>query len=210
MKQLVELGAVRIGAAIQSICTNVDIDVLSLPGGSLIAVVLWLYAGAAGSLRRRARRFAPPGPPSAAGGLVASVRRHSLVGKLLDGLGAFREMRKAHAAQYVRCLRELDVVVADDLDAIAPRVVEIEERPGQHLDAGLCQCAANGLLVVDHQAEVAAIVGRLALSLLKREELVAQVDEGHVLVLSAELEIEDACIEGECLARCRPLRARHG
>jgi hypothetical protein len=52
MKQLIELGAVRIGAAIQSICTNVDFDVLSLPGGSLIAVFLWLYAGAAGSLRR--------------------------------------------------------------------------------------------------------------------------------------------------------------
>lgn len=52
MKQLIEFGAVRIGAAIQNICTNVDFDVLSLPGGSLIAVVLWLYAGAAGSVRR--------------------------------------------------------------------------------------------------------------------------------------------------------------
>lgn len=52
MKQLIEFGAVLIGAAIQNVCANVDFDVLSLPGGSLIAVVLWLYAGAAGSVRR--------------------------------------------------------------------------------------------------------------------------------------------------------------
>jgi hypothetical protein len=44
MKQFIESGAVRIGAAIQSICANVDFEVLSLPGGSLIAVLLWLYA----------------------------------------------------------------------------------------------------------------------------------------------------------------------
>jgi len=52
MKQLIELGAVRIGAAIQNMCANVDFDILSLPGGSLLAVALWLYAGAAGSVRR--------------------------------------------------------------------------------------------------------------------------------------------------------------
>jgi hypothetical protein len=55
MKQLIELGAVRIGAAIQNVCANVDFDVLSLPGGSFIAVVLWLYAVAAGSVRRASR-----------------------------------------------------------------------------------------------------------------------------------------------------------
>ena len=48
MKQLIELGAVRIG----DVCANVDFDVLSLPGGGLIAVLLWLYASAAGSVRR--------------------------------------------------------------------------------------------------------------------------------------------------------------
>jgi hypothetical protein len=46
MKQFIELGAVRIGAAIQNVCAKVDFEVLSLPGGSLIAVLLWLYAGA--------------------------------------------------------------------------------------------------------------------------------------------------------------------
>jgi hypothetical protein len=60
MKQLIELGAVRIGAAIQNICTNVDFDVLSLPGGSLIAVVLWLYASASGSQRRASTQVRAP------------------------------------------------------------------------------------------------------------------------------------------------------
>ena len=48
MKWIIEFGAVRIGAAIQNVYANVDFDVLSLPGGSLIAVFLWLYASAAG------------------------------------------------------------------------------------------------------------------------------------------------------------------
>lgn len=52
MKELFELGAARIGAAIQNVCANVDFDILSLPGGSLIAVLLWLYASASGSIRR--------------------------------------------------------------------------------------------------------------------------------------------------------------
>jgi hypothetical protein len=44
MKQLIELGAARIGAAIQDIIVNVDFEVFALPGGSLIAALLWLYA----------------------------------------------------------------------------------------------------------------------------------------------------------------------
>ena len=61
MKQLIELGAVRIGASIQNVCANVDFDVLSLPGGSLIAVLLWLYASAANSMRRATTRVRAPG-----------------------------------------------------------------------------------------------------------------------------------------------------
>jgi hypothetical protein len=44
MKQFIELGAVRIGAAIQNVGAKVDFEVLSLPGGSLVAVLLWLSA----------------------------------------------------------------------------------------------------------------------------------------------------------------------
>jgi hypothetical protein len=54
MKQFFVLGAVRIGAAIHSVGAKVDFEVLSLPGGSLLAVLLWLYASAI-------ERLSPPG-----------------------------------------------------------------------------------------------------------------------------------------------------
>jgi hypothetical protein len=56
MKQFIEFGAVWIGAALQDVCANVDFEVLSLPGGSLIAVLLWLYATAMGPIRRAATK----------------------------------------------------------------------------------------------------------------------------------------------------------
>jgi hypothetical protein len=61
MKWFIELGAVRMDAAIQNVCANVDFDVLSLPGGSLIAVFLWLYAGARGFKGRASTRVRDPG-----------------------------------------------------------------------------------------------------------------------------------------------------
>jgi hypothetical protein len=39
-----EWGATRIAVAIQAAAANVDLEVLSLPGGSVFAVVLWLCA----------------------------------------------------------------------------------------------------------------------------------------------------------------------
>jgi 3-hydroxyacyl-CoA dehydrogenase len=56
MKQFIELGAGRMGAAIQNVCANVDFEVLSLPGGSLIAVLLWLHATAMDPIRSVATR----------------------------------------------------------------------------------------------------------------------------------------------------------
>ena len=52
MKQLIELGAVRIGAVFQNVCANLDFEVLSLPGGCLIAILLWLYTIIMVSIRR--------------------------------------------------------------------------------------------------------------------------------------------------------------
>ena len=54
LKQFIESGALRIGAAIQNVGATVDFEVLSLPGGSLIAILLWLHASAVGSIRRAA------------------------------------------------------------------------------------------------------------------------------------------------------------
>jgi hypothetical protein len=52
MKQFVEAAAARIGALLQDVCANVDFEIVSLPGGSLIAVLLCLYAFALGSISR--------------------------------------------------------------------------------------------------------------------------------------------------------------
>ena len=71
-----------------------------------------------------ARRDAPPLFHRLSG---ASIGRHSLVSQLLDGLRGLCEVCQAHASQDMRCLGELDVVVADDLDAVAPRVEEVQE-----------------------------------------------------------------------------------
>src|SRR5215831_8292682 len=104
-------------------------------------------------------------------------------------------MREAHSTQHVWCLGELDVLVTDDLDAIAPRVEEVEERAGQKLHSCGDQRLASRLLVVDHKPEVAAIVRGLHASLLEGEELIAQIDKGHGFALAAELEIEETPVE---------------
>jgi hypothetical protein len=44
MKNFIESSAGRIAARIQSVGGSFDPEVLSLPGGSVIAVLLWLYA----------------------------------------------------------------------------------------------------------------------------------------------------------------------
>jgi hypothetical protein len=51
MKQFIELGAARIGAMLHNIGANVDFEIISLPGGSLLAIFLSFYAIAMGSIR---------------------------------------------------------------------------------------------------------------------------------------------------------------
>lgn len=66
MKQLIESGAARIAAGIQSAGASFDFEVLSLPGGSVIAVLLWLYASAMASVRRAVPRSQPVDEANAA------------------------------------------------------------------------------------------------------------------------------------------------
>ena len=65
-------------------------------------------------------------------------------------------MIEPHAAQHVIGLGELDVGIADDLDQIAPRIAEVEERAGLDGYAGFDQAPARRFLVLDDQAEVTA------------------------------------------------------
>jgi len=52
MNAFIESSAGRIAARIQNIGVSFDPEVLSLPGGSIIAVLLWLYASTRVTLKR--------------------------------------------------------------------------------------------------------------------------------------------------------------
>jgi hypothetical protein len=71
MKRFIESGAVRIGAAIQNVCANLDFEVLSLPGGCLIAVLLWLYATTMDSMSGASRLVRTSGSMIGAGGIAS-------------------------------------------------------------------------------------------------------------------------------------------
>jgi hypothetical protein len=70
MKHLIESGAARIAARIPLGGANFDFEVLSLPGGSVIAALLWLYSSGVGAYPKAlARKFLTNGD--------VSVRRHA-------------------------------------------------------------------------------------------------------------------------------------
>ncbi|MDP8983637.1 MAG: hypothetical protein M3N97_01110 [Pseudomonadota bacterium] len=52
MKEQLHSYTGRIAACLQSASADMDPEILQLPGGSLIAALLWLYAKSAGALRR--------------------------------------------------------------------------------------------------------------------------------------------------------------
>src|SRR5436190_6401472 len=112
--------------------------------------------------------------------------------------GRLLEPVVTHTAQDRGRLGELDLVVLDDLEPIAPGIEEVEPAAGEDLHAGLLQRRADGGLVVDHQPEVPVLVRRLGTVGRERDELVAEVDEGHPRFDPApELEREDATVELE-------------
>jgi hypothetical protein len=84
-------------------------------------------------------------------------------------------MSKPHAPQYVRRLTELDVVIGNDLNAIAPWVHEIEKRAGQWVNIRIAQRLADCFLVIDHKPKMAAVVSTLLTALLERKELVSSM-----------------------------------
>src|SRR6266508_2377439 len=90
---------------------------------------------------------------------VPSARGHALVAELPDRLLVFRQMREPHSAQHVRRFGELDIVIADDLDSVAPGVEEIEKGNGQRLDARGRERAAHGVCVVDLERDMVETQG---------------------------------------------------
>jgi hypothetical protein len=82
---------------------------------------------------------------------------------------------------------------------VPPGVAEVQAPPREDLGAGLLEQAADLVAVVHDQAEVAALVGRLAPSLLEGDELVAHVHERHPRRPPAQGQVEDPAVEGERL-----------
>jgi hypothetical protein len=80
---------------------------------------------------------------------------------------------------------------------VAPGVEEVEPAAGLEFDAGVCERLAGRLLVIDDEAEVAGSVRRLCSAFRERDELVADVDEGHARRAAAQLEVEDPAVELE-------------
>jgi hypothetical protein len=56
MRHLIETSVARMGATIHHFGANLDYEVLSLPGGSIIALLMWLYGSAKDSI---AHPFSP-------------------------------------------------------------------------------------------------------------------------------------------------------
>ena len=56
---------------------------------------------------------------------VALTECHALFGQFLLRVLVFGQVRQTHAAEDVRCFGELDIVIADDLDAVAPWIAEV-------------------------------------------------------------------------------------
>ncbi len=76
MNHFIESGAGRIAARIHSIGGSFDPEVLSLPGGSVIAICLWLYASAVATSKRGAARGGPAVEPVAAAACVGCTGHH--------------------------------------------------------------------------------------------------------------------------------------
>src|ERR1700739_3044419 len=98
---------------------------------------------------------------------------HALVGQLPLRVLVLGQVRQTHAAEDVGGFGELDIVIANDLNAVAPRVAEVKKWALERRYARSLEGGAHRLLVVDHQAEMATIVCRLFAAFLKGDELVA-------------------------------------
>src|SRR3954453_979495 len=140
------------------------------------------------------------GPGARASPRGRSTPLKSPVGDLgLRGVGLLHAVDAELAAHPVGAL-ELDVAVANDLEAVAPRVAEVEALPApaaEQLQALALDRGPRGVDVVDDEPEVALLVGRLASPFGDGDELVAHVDERHAAHPPAQLEGEQAAVEVE-------------
>src|SRR6516164_9564307 len=154
--------------------------------------------------------------------MIPSCTPKTRLGEVLRAQLGERRVRlgklEAHPAEDALGLRELHLVVLDDLDEVAPRIEEVEATAGTDLDAGSLERAARRLLVVNDESKVPHTVGAVGSTLHQREELVAHVDERRSRRAAAQGELEDSAVERERLVNVADLErdvvdadeARHG
>src|SRR5438105_1915771 len=65
----------------------------------------------------------------------------------------------------------------------------------QRLDACVGQGVADGLFVIDHESKMTAVVCGLGATLLERQELIAEIDEGGGFTPAAKFEFEQATVK---------------
>jgi hypothetical protein len=75
--------------------------------------------------------------------------------------------------QHIGRFGEMDVLIADDLNPVAPGVTKVEEASGQQGDTSRFERLASRVLVIDSETEMATIVRGLLTAFLKRNKLIA-------------------------------------
>ena len=119
------------------------------------------------------------------------------VGEALAAQFLLRQLRllyaiQAHASQDTGRFRELDVAVIDDLDVVAPRIVEVKRSRWLNSNPGLQHRPSDRFHVVNDEAKVPRTVGRLRAAARQRDELITDINESHPPAsATTELEIEE-------------------
>ena len=75
------------------------------------------------------------------------------------------------------------------------KVVRAVHKRQKRCDYAPPEGGARGLLVIDNEADMPAVIGGLFASRLQGDELVAKINESHRLALSAQLKVKDAALE---------------
>src|SRR5439155_22319511 len=101
-------------------------------------------------------------------------RRHTLLLKFFNGVGGFFDSADAHPFEHVRCFSELDVIVGNHLDSVAPRVAQIDQ-PIQYLNSQLYQSSADRLPVIYDKTEMELVLCPLAPAEAHWDELPASM-----------------------------------
>lgn len=124
---------------------------------------------------------------------------HPFVSEFTKSSVGLFEAREAHAAENMLCFRELDILVGNDLEAIPPRIVEVESTGRNPLDITFVKPSLDDGRIINNKADVTVGItsGQGLFGFSEGEELIAHVEEERRLGLTAEIELEDRGIEVE-------------